>query len=144
MRRLALVLALLSAPASPAESVVQQMRGIESALARITQEQHAIYQQFQMVQELRRNDERQMLPLQSYTVPTTPPNYDDVKRQEEARAQRVKEHQYELDRLYARYRELEEQKRPLLDTLAELAQRRIEEPPAEAPKPAQPKPAVKP
>jgi hypothetical protein len=36
--------------------------------------------------------------------------------------QRVNELQVEVDRLYARYRELEEQKRPLLDTLAALAQ----------------------
>jgi hypothetical protein len=68
-----------------------------------------------------------MQPLQSYTPPTTPPNYDDVKREEEARAERVKQHQYELDRLYARYRELEEQKKPLLDELSALAQRRSQE-----------------
>ena len=77
-----------------------------------------------MVQELRRSDERQMQPLQSYTPPPTPPNYDDVKREEEARTQRIKEYQYELDRLYARYRELEEQKKPLLEELSALAQQR--------------------
>ena len=123
LRYLPLVLVLIVAPAWPAESVPQQMRRVETALARITQEQQAIYQQFNMVQELRRNDERQLLPpLQSYTAPTSPPNYDDVRRQEEARAQRVRELQLELDRLYSRYRELEEQKRPLLETLSALAQ----------------------
>ena len=128
-RSLALLLALMSAPALPAESVQQQMRRVETALARIAQEQQSIYQQFNMVQELRRNDERQILPaLQSYTPPGAPPNYDDVRRQEDARAQRVRELQSELDRLYSRYRELEEQKKPLLETLSALAQQRGEEP----------------
>ncbi len=124
LRWLALALGLLAAPAWTADDLAQEVRRIEAALTRITQEQQSIYQQFQMVQELRRSDERQMQPLQSYTPPATPPNYDDVRREEEARTQRVKEYQYELDRLYARYRELEEQKRPLLEELSALAQQR--------------------
>ena len=131
-RWLPLMLALLSSPAMSAESVQQQMRRVETALARIAQEQQAVYQQFNMVQELRRNDERQILPpLQSYSPPGTPPNYDDVKRQEEVRAQRVRDLQSELDRLYSRYRDLEEQKKPLLDTLSALAQQRVDETPAQ-------------
>ena len=127
LRSLALVLALLAAPGWSAESALQQMRQIEAALGRITQEQQAIYQQFQMVQELRRNEERQLLPMQTYSLGSGPRNYEDVKREEETRALRIKDLQYELDRLYARYRELEDQKRPLLDTLAALAQQRAEE-----------------
>jgi hypothetical protein len=126
-RGLPLFLALLSGPVWAADDIQQQVRRVEAALTRISQEQQSIYQQFQMVQELRRSDERQMQPLQSYTPPPTPPNYDDVKREEEERAQRIKEYQYELDRLYARYRELEEQKKPLLEELSALAQRKTEE-----------------
>jgi hypothetical protein len=118
---------LLGVPALAAEDIDREVRRVESALTRISQEQQSVYQQFQMVQELRRSDQTQMQPLQSYTPPATPPNYDDVKREEEARAERVKQHQYELDRLYARYRELEEQKKPLLDELSALAQRRSQE-----------------
>jgi len=70
------------------------------------------------------SEQAKMQPLQSYTPPSTPPNYDDVKREEEDRTQRIKEYQYELDRLYARYRELEDQKKPLLDELSALAQQR--------------------
>jgi hypothetical protein len=122
------------APVPAAENVQQQMRQIEAALTRISQEQQSVYQQFNMVQELRRNDERQLLPLPMYGVtPGTPPNYDDVKRMEETRAQRVRDLQYELDRLYGRYRELEEQKRPLLEALSVLAQQRPVESPAEKP-----------
>ena len=133
IRWVALVVVLLAAPGWPAENVLQQMRQIEAALGRITQEQHAVYQQFQMVQELRRNEERQLLPMQTYSLGPTPRNYEDVKREEETRALRVRELQYELDRLYTRYRELEDQKRPLLDTLSALAQQRVEEPAAQRP-----------
>jgi len=127
LRWLPLVLALLAGPAWSADDAAQEIRRVEAALSRISQEQQSVYQQFQMVQELRRSDERQMQPLQSYTPPPTPPNYDDVKREEEARTQRIKEYQYELDRLYARYRELEEQKKPLLEELSALAQQRSQQ-----------------
>jgi chromosome segregation ATPase len=123
-RWLPFLLASLACPAWAADDIQQEVRRVEAALNRISQEQQSVYQQFQMVQELRRSDERQVQPLQSYTPPPTPPNYDDVKREEEARAQRIKEYQYELDRLYARYRELEEQKKPLLEELSALAQQR--------------------
>ena len=127
MRWAILIGLLLGVPALAAEDIDREVRRVESALTRISQEQQSVYQQFQMVQELRRSDQTQMQPLQSYTPPATPPNYDDVKREEEARAERVKQYQYELDRLYARYRELEEQKKPLLDELSALAQRKSQE-----------------
>jgi hypothetical protein len=126
-RWLPLAFAFIAAPGWPAENVQQQMRQIEAALGRISQEQQGLYQQFQMVQELRRNEGQQILSLQTYTQPGTLRNYEDVKREDEARAQRIRELQYELDRLYGRYRELEDQKRPLLDTLSALAQQRAEE-----------------
>jgi hypothetical protein len=123
---LPLVLGLLALPGRADTDIDQEMHRVESVLTRISQEQQSVYQQFQMVQELRRSAEAQMQPLQSYTPPPTPPNYDDVKREEEARAQQIKEYTYELDRLYARYRELEEQKKPLLDELSALAQRKTQ------------------
>jgi len=123
-RWLVVALALLAGSAGAADDVAQEIRRIEAALALISQEQQSVYQQFQMVQEMRRSLQAQMQPLQSYTPPPTPPNYDDVKREEEERARRINDYQYELDRLYARYRELEEQKKPLLEALAELAQQR--------------------
>ena len=126
-RWFAVFLAVLASSGWAANDIDQQMRRLEATLTRISQEQQSVYQQFQMVQELRRSAEAQMQPLQSYTPPPTPPNYDDVKREEEARAQQIKEYTYELDRLYARYRELEEQKKPLLDELSALAQRKAQE-----------------
>src|SRR5574341_567813 len=102
MRRLVLcLLALLCVPALAADDVDREIRRVETALNQIRQEQQSVYQQFQMVQELRRNEEqRAYQALLSYTPPSTPPSYDDVKREEEARVARLKDYQYELDRLY--------------------------------------------
>lgn len=127
LRWLMLAVALLSVSARAADDIGEEIRRVESALTRIAQEQQSLYQQFQMVQERRRSDLAQVQPLQSYTPPATPPNYDDVRREEEARTERIQQYQEELDRLYARYRELEEQKKPLLEELSALAQRRRQE-----------------
>jgi hypothetical protein len=107
-------------PAARIELEVR-IRGLEAAIRRVDTEQHSLYQQFQMVQEMRRN-ERQALSnaMQGSPPPGPPPNYDDVVRQKQLRESRLQDHERELDRLYARYRELEEQKRQLLDQLAAL------------------------
>jgi septal ring factor EnvC (AmiA/AmiB activator) len=132
---------LLSAGASQsAETIEQQARRIEAALSRITQEQQAVYQQFQMVQQLRANEERQQLPIPT-TVPASP-NYEDIRRDQDMRAQRIRDMQSELDRLYARYSELEQQKRPLLETLSALAQQRADEAAAARAAPQAPAPTV--
>jgi hypothetical protein len=142
LRWLPLLLGLLAGSVWSAESVQQQVRQVEAALARISQEQQSIYQQFNMVQELRRNNERQLLPLAPNAAPGTPPNYDEFKRQDEARAQRVRDLQSEVDRLYARYRQLEEQKKPLLEALSALAQQRPQEQTAERAPPEQREPPI--
>jgi hypothetical protein len=120
LRWLPLMIALFAGPAWSAETIEQQIRYIEAAIGRINQEQQSLYQQFNMVQELRRNDERQ-LALPGYTPPPSV-NFDEVRRQEAERVQRIRDYQYELDRVYARYRELEDQKRELLQSLSSLAQ----------------------
>lgn len=124
-RLLAVALSFLLVPAWGQETLQQQAQRVEAALNRLTQEQQAVYQQFQMIQELRRSEERlvlQRLPLSGTSSAIR--NYDEVQREDEARAQRRNDLKAESDRLYGRYRELEEQKRPLLETLSALAQQR--------------------
>lgn len=102
-----------------------RVRGFEAALSRVSAEQQSIYQQFQMVQEMRRNERQELLdPLQVYAAPAAPRNYDDVVRDRQARDYRLQDYASQMDRLYARYRELEEQKRRLLDQLVELTAQR--------------------
>jgi uncharacterized protein involved in exopolysaccharide biosynthesis len=124
MRRLLLPLALLlwSGLAVGQEAADAQIKRLETALDRIQAEQQSVYHQFQMVQELRRSDIQQyQQSIQVYTPPATPPNYDDVVREKEQRDARMRQYDDVVERLYDRYRELEEQKRPLLDRLSELA-----------------------
>ncbi|MGZ8211598.1 MAG: hypothetical protein ACXWUH_13915, partial [Burkholderiales bacterium] len=68
-----------------------------------------------------------MQPLQSYTPPSPPPNYDTVMREQNARAARIKHYQDELDRLYSRYLELETRRAEFVQTLSALAQQRGKE-----------------
>ena len=130
MRWLMLCLGLLAtmASAEAQDRLEAQSKAIEAALDRIQLEQQSVYQQFQMVQELRRSEQQQIYQSQLvYTPPATPPNYDDLQRQKDEQAARLQGYQEELDRLYARYRELEEEKRPLLDELSALARQRSQQ-----------------
>lgn len=126
IRRLLLVTAMLAVPAWAASSIAQDTREVESALARVTAEQQSVYQQFQMVQVMLRSEEARTQPLPTYTPPTTPPNYEDVIREQNARATRIKQYQDEQDRLYSRYRDLETQRAQLVQALSALAQQRGE------------------
>jgi hypothetical protein len=128
LRWLALALAVTFGPAAigqTAASLQQQALRVEATLNRLSQEQAAVYQQFQMIQEMRRGEERmalQRMPIYRMSPNAVAPSYDDLQRDDDARTQRMNDLQAEGDRLYARYRELEEQKRPLLDTLFALSQ----------------------
>ena len=125
MRLLPLALLLWCASAIAQEDVDVQIKRLEITLNRIQAEQQSVYHQFQMVQELRRSElQRAQQSIQVYTPPATPPSYDDVVREKEARETQMRRYGDELDRLYSRYRELEEQKRPLLDQLSDLARGR--------------------
>jgi len=125
MRLLPLALLLWCASAFSQEDVDAQIKRLETALNRIQAEQQSVYHQFQMVQEMRRSElQRAQQSIQVYTAPATPPNYDDVVREREARDAQMQRYADELDRLYARYNELGEQKQPLLDQLSDLARGR--------------------
>jgi chromosome segregation ATPase len=99
-----------------------EAKGLEAAIARIQQAQASVYQQFQMAQELRRAELAKTDPFAPQPNTTAPPpgDYNELQRAREAREQRIKDLGGELDRLYARYQELEAQKAPLLNRLAEL------------------------
>ncbi len=102
-----------------------RIRGVEAMLRNITAEQQTVYQQFQMAQEMRRNElQATRNATETYTPPSSPPNYEDVVRDKEARESRLQTYTLEMDRLYARYRELTDQKGPLLEQLGELTARR--------------------
>lgn len=101
-----------------------EVRRLETALARIQQAQAGVYQQFQMAQELRRVELAKPDPaaLPSSPQVTAPPmDYNELQRLRGARDQRIKELGAEIERLYARYQELEAQKEPLVNRLEALS-----------------------
>lgn len=118
-----LLLCAVHAAGSDADRDAQLQR-LERAISRIQQEQQSTYQEFGMVQELRRS-------LMQQTTPPSPPavngvddlpSYDEQARQRKRVEEQLQRYTVELDGLYARYRELESQKRSLLDRMHELSQ----------------------
>jgi DNA repair exonuclease SbcCD ATPase subunit len=100
-----------------------EIKELESALNRLNQEQQSVYQQFQMVQELRRaqaaGTEQGGSP--NYGMAAPPPiDYEVQQQQLQQRENRLRDLSDELGRLYAEYRALGEKKRTLLDRLDEL------------------------
>ncbi len=120
MRRLVgalLMLLSLNAFAAGDEGELQRLR---SALDMLNQEQIAIYQQFQMVQELRRSNYPPpypgMLPAPSGQIA----NYDEVVAAQNAALRRSEELAQEASRLVTRYGEIEAAKKPLQEQILEL------------------------
>jgi hypothetical protein len=97
---------------------------VQAALQRVQHEQQSLYQQFQMIQEMRRLALEELNPPVVYNVPyyEEAPSYEDEQRKLEERRTRVERYTEELDGLYQRYRELEDRKRELLEQLQQLAE----------------------
>jgi hypothetical protein len=129
----ALAAALLAlAPAPPARGQTNteldaEVKRIEATLGRIGQAQSSVYQQFQMVQELRRAELARpdpFAPQSNVGIAPPPQDYNELQRQREEREDRIRGRTAELERLYARYQELEEQKRALLERMSEITRGR--------------------
>ncbi|MCC7549063.1 MAG: hypothetical protein IT532_14980 [Burkholderiales bacterium] len=117
--------AFAQAPAPDIAAVEAQTRRVEVALVRLQAEQQSLYQQFQMIQGLRDGLLREMQQAtQIYTPEATPPSYDEMIARRTGREDRLNGYTDELDRLYDRYREIEDLKRPLLEELSALARAR--------------------
>ncbi len=105
----------------------EPLRQLEKALARVQQESQSIYQQFLMIQELRRNDMSE--PSMTVPLPSTPgqsipiPNYNDLMKQKQERQERIEKYTADLDRLYSRYQELENEKQQIMEQMSAVNQK---------------------
>jgi hypothetical protein len=100
---------------------------LQTRLNVINQVQQSLYQQFQMLQELRRNEIMGTYPqvLPGGGLSNLPPiSYDDTVRMQRERQERLQKYERDLDELYAQYAELDEQKKAVLDELLELGKAR--------------------
>ncbi len=103
-----------------------QIRELEETLARIQQEAQSTYQQFQMTQELRHNEIDAPLPI---TVPPSSPaesipipEYDEFLLEKKGKEARIKKYTDEINRLNARYNELQAEKEGILEQINSLQQ----------------------
>ncbi|MBS0497252.1 MAG: hypothetical protein HRU77_09880 [Gammaproteobacteria bacterium] len=125
--RTVLFLLLLALPLAIQADSATQVRQLEKALARLQQESQSIQQQFMMIQELRRNEMSQ--PSMTVPLPSTPgqsipiPNYDNLMQSKQEREQRIEKYTADLNRLYARYTELENEKQTILEQINSLEQK---------------------
>lgn len=101
-----------------------QIRELEKKLVRIQQESQSTYQQFLMIQELRRNEMAEISqavrlpnPL-SQSIPV--PNYEDLTKLKQEKQDRIDKYTTDLDRLYAHYRVLEDEKQAIFEQIRSL------------------------
>lgn len=121
MRRLLLVLFMLSSITAVAAEQDDELQRLQIALSMLNQEQLSVYQQFQMVQELRRSNVQPsygtlMLPVPGGEIA----NYDDVIAAQNSVIRRNEELAREAHRLVTRYGEIEEAKKPLQQQILSL------------------------
>ena len=130
MKPALLILALLLCGVALADPATDaEFQWLQSQLLRVQQEQQSVFQQFQMTQEMRRTELQMQNPAIVYNSPdygmnNPPPNYDDVTREKAERDSRIKQYTDDMQRLYARYLDLDAQKRMLQDRLDALTQSR--------------------
>jgi len=125
----AALVSCLSAVALADAATEAEIGRLQTQLDQLQHLQQSVYQQFQMIQELRRTEIDAQYPqvIQNspdYAMGNSPPNYDDVVRQRAERDNRIKRYTDDLNRLYAQYQDLESQKRSLVDRLNLLVQQR--------------------
>ncbi|MBS0298579.1 MAG: hypothetical protein JSR32_01385 [Proteobacteria bacterium] len=124
--RIVLFLLLLALPLAIQADTGIQVRQLEKSLARIQQESQSIQQQFMMIQELRRNEISESPTL----IPSIPsaksvpvPKYEDLIRLQQEKQERIEKYTADLNRLYARYNELENEKQTILEQIKSLEQK---------------------
>ncbi|CAE6492891.1 conserved hypothetical protein [Nitrosomonas nitrosa] len=112
--------------------VAAQMRLLETDLQRLHQKQQNIFQQFQMIQELRRYE----LMREGEITPSMPPamvmggplpSYEEMAGKREERHKRLERYTADLDQLYAQYQELENEKKYLMQQIDALSRSLMEQ-----------------
>lgn len=98
---------------------------LEKQLSRVIQESQAAYQQFQMIQELHRN-ESQKIPSLVPSHPTSQsisiPSQEELNRLIQEKDERIKKYSSDLIRLYSRYQELENERESIYEQIRMLEQ----------------------
>jgi len=99
----------------------KQLFELESAITQRQQEQQTLFQQFQMLQELRRHeiaqDDQAASAGSDLALSGEAPKYEDLARQRKDRSEKIQRYTNELNKLYVRYQEMENERRALIEQL---------------------------
>lgn len=135
MRSMLIGLLLLSLPLFAADDVQKQIQEVEVALSMLQQEQQNLFQQFQMLQELRRQE---LLQENDITLRQNQPimggsglNYDEVQKRDQERLARIKDYSTRLNEIHERYQEIDRERQALIGELTALRQGKPLEEPAD-------------
>jgi flagellar motility protein MotE (MotC chaperone) len=126
MKSIVLFLMLFTSCAAFAEGDAQDKLGqLEAELKSVRHEQQSVYQNYQMTRDLRLMEVQEGLPPQAQypygkDINTPPPNYDEVMRAQMEHEKNIRQYTDELKALAARYLELEEKRKALLEQIKEL------------------------
>lgn len=127
--RLLFILVLFMSPLNGLAENEKQIFQLEKALMRVQQDAQAIHQQFLMIQELRRNElqgspltgvPNANVPATAQSMPT--PKYEEMLQRQQERNNRIEEYTTDLDRLYTRFRALEDERQMLMEQINQLEQ----------------------
>ena len=112
-----LVAAVLCFGWGTAHPAGEDLKGLQDTLNLLNQEQQAVYQQFQMIQQLRRSNAEPVTP----PIGGGPPgNYDEMVASKRAQAERDEAYARELRDLYQRHRDIEREKQPVIEQIRRL------------------------
>ncbi|SCX24974.1 hypothetical protein SAMN05216317_12121 [Nitrosomonas eutropha] len=121
MKLLFFGLLLISMSVFAAADNEKQILEIEAAVAQQQQEQQILFQQFQMLQELRRHeiaqDDQAAQTGSDMIISGEAPKYEDLAIQRKKRTERIRRYTDELNELYTRYQETENERRALIEQL---------------------------
>ena len=117
-----LTLLLCSFTVSAADNGTSELQSLYNAVNMLNQEQQAIYQQFQMVQEMLRRNTQSLYgsPARQVQGMGDFPNYTDVVEARKDESRREESLYQQADKLMERYGQIEEQKRPLRERILSL------------------------
>jgi len=121
MKLILVYLLLVSLPVFASPDTERQIYELEVTALHLQQEQQTIFQQFQMLQELRRHEIMEggdaFISQRSPATDGEFPKYEDMAKRQKERLDRMKRYTTDLNELYARYQEIESERRLLIDQL---------------------------
>jgi len=121
------LLLCISASVFAGTGAQDELNRLEAALSGVRQEQQAVYQNYQMVRDMRLMEAQEGIPPRSkyphgMDLDTPPPNFDEVFRMQMQREQRIRQYTDDLKSLSERYLKMEQERKALLEQVKALKQ----------------------